>query len=150
MPNHPYDNHWADLWAGPDDSYVVRLNPRDPEFWITNSGGNTMHPNTIKMQAWADRMFEAHGSPVNWVYRGNRRDWYAKLAYAMNEEGKEYPSDEAISVAEDWEAHPDKIPWDEISDEAFEELKEELRKTRQKYDKLNAFYRYLTGKDWLL
>jgi len=107
-----------------------------------------MHPNTIKMQAWADRMFEAHGSPVNLVYRGSSHDWCVKLAFQANEVGNKYPSDAAISLAEDWEAHPDKIPWDEISEEALQELKEELRKTRQTYDKLNATYRKLTGSDW--
>jgi len=33
LPQNPYDNHYPDLWDGPDGSYLVRLNPRDPAFW---------------------------------------------------------------------------------------------------------------------
>jgi len=103
-----------------------------------------MKTNTEKLMAWADRMYKTYGSPATGI------DWCRKIAYYMNEEGNDNPSDECIFVAEDWEAHPYKIPGHEITGEDFKQLKDDLRKAKQKYNQLNSIYRQLTGKNWIL
>ena len=46
---------------------------------------------------WADRMQEIYGDcPDDF-------DWIRKLAYHMGEEGNDYPSDNALNIARQWE-----------------------------------------------
>jgi len=59
-----------------------------------------LHPNTERLMAWADRMYAKHGNPKTGY------DWCRKLAYAVGEAGNDYPSDEALRVAEKWESSP--------------------------------------------
>lgn len=57
-----------------------------------------MHKNSRWLMAWDDRMIAKYG---------NKEDWCGKLARYMNEDGNEYPSNEAIFVATSWE---EKLP----------------------------------------
>jgi len=62
-------------------------------------GGITMcdlHPNTIWLMAWNDRMVAKYGNPPG-------EDWCRKLAYFMGEAGNDHPSNEALRVARIWE-----------------------------------------------
>jgi len=56
-----------------------------------------MHPNAKWLMDWNDRMIAKYGQPKTGY------DWCRKLAYAMNEEGNDYPSYDAIRMAEKWE-----------------------------------------------
>ena len=49
--------------------------------------------------AWASRMTEIYGNPCNPL----DYDWCRKLAYYTGEAGNDYPSDDAIKIAADWE-----------------------------------------------
>ena len=57
------------------------------------------HKNTIWIMAWASRMTEIYGNPCNPL----DYDWCRKLAYYTGEAGNDYPSDDAIKIAADWE-----------------------------------------------
>jgi hypothetical protein len=55
--------------------------------------------------AWGDRMLELHGHPKS-------GDWCRALAYAVGEAGNDYPSDNALLKAQEWEING--IPHQEI------------------------------------
>ena len=56
-----------------------------------------LHPNTIWLMSWCDRMIAKYGHPKDC------EDWCRKLAYYMGEAGNDHPSDQAIQIAHDWE-----------------------------------------------
>ena len=56
-----------------------------------------LHPNTKWLMDWCDRMTAKHGHP------DSDNDWCRKLAYHVGEEGNDYPSNDAIKVAQKWE-----------------------------------------------
>lgn len=60
---------------------------------------NILHPNTIWLISWADRMVDKYGQPEEGI------DWCRKLAIYMEEEGNDYPSNNALEVARRWEKH---------------------------------------------
>lgn len=59
-----------------------------------------LHPNTLWLMEWGDRMYKMYGHPDSGM------DWCRKLAYFVGEEGNDYPSVGAIAVAERWEKTP--------------------------------------------
>lgn len=64
-----------------------------------------LHPNTIWLMSWADRMVAKYGNPPG-------EDWCRKLAYFMDEAGNDHPSDEALQVAHAWEINNQSIQSD--------------------------------------
>lgn len=56
-----------------------------------------MHPNSEWLIAWIYRMLAKYGQAKQ------HHDWAQELAYAVGEEGNDYPSDHAIRVAVAWE-----------------------------------------------
>lgn len=56
-----------------------------------------MNDNTRWLLGWADRMVKKFGQPKSGY------DWCRKLAYSVEEEGSDSPSDYAIAVARKWE-----------------------------------------------
>lgn len=56
-----------------------------------------MHRNTVWLMNWDDRMVKKYGQPLS------QKDWCTKLAYSVGEEGNDYPSNHALSIAEEWE-----------------------------------------------
>lgn len=56
-----------------------------------------MHKNTKWLIDWADRMHSKFGPPVMGL------DWCRRLAYYLDEQGNDHPSDFAIEVAKKWE-----------------------------------------------
>jgi len=56
-----------------------------------------IHPNTRWLMDWNTRMFQKWGNPPSGY------DWCRELAYHVGEQGNDYPSNDAIHVAEEWE-----------------------------------------------
>jgi hypothetical protein len=55
-----------------------------------------LHPNTVWLIKWADKMDVKYGPPKEGY------DWCRKLAYSVGEAGNDHPSLEAIEVAKRW------------------------------------------------
>lgn len=65
--------------------------------WIDRGEEMKMHPNTKRLMDWGDRMIKKFGHPKTGY------DWCRKLAYSVGEEGNDYPSNYAITIAKKWE-----------------------------------------------